>query len=378
MLSLISRDWWVFALRGVAAILFGIMAIASPEITLAALVLLFGAYAFVDGVALLIALARGEAGARRHAWSVGIMGVLGIVASIVTFVWPGITALSLLYIVAFWAIATGVFQTVAAVALRREIEGEFWMGLGGVMSVVFGIFLIVSPGTGLIALVWLVGFWAIVFGASSLGARLPPAWHRRHAAQAGAGALTTIMDRQRRPATQHPTRRWRLRLPRRVGDPLARLTLRPVPTGRRCSPRHPVVSPTGRRARRRPPAAHRRPDHGVRRVRCRSSTSTSLAFVAWMLVFEKSPWPTLTLVVSLEAIFLSTFVMIGQNRQAAFQQAKADHDFREQEQELKTNTELTRAIHRRTSELHERVLGTGPSAAEDSTIGPPSGGAHAP
>jgi uncharacterized membrane protein HdeD (DUF308 family) len=169
MLSLISRDWWIFALRGVAAILFGIVAFASPGITLATLVLLFGAYAFVDGIALLIALARGDAGARRHAWSVGIMGVLGIVASIVTFVWPGITALSLLYLVAVWAITMGVFQVVAAISLRREIEGEFWMGLGGVMSVVFGISLIVSPGTGLVALVWLLGAWAIVFGASSLG-----------------------------------------------------------------------------------------------------------------------------------------------------------------------------------------------------------------
>jgi uncharacterized membrane protein len=82
----------------------------------------------------------------------------------------------------------------------------------------------------------------------------------------------------------------------------------------------------------------------------------AIAFGAWMLFFERSPWPTLTLVVSLEAIFLSTFVMIGQNRQAAFQQAKADHDFLEEEQELKTNTELTREIHRLTSELHEQLL----------------------
>jgi uncharacterized membrane protein len=81
-----------------------------------------------------------------------------------------------------------------------------------------------------------------------------------------------------------------------------------------------------------------------------------LLFALWMLVFEKSPWPTLTLVVSLEAIFLSTFVMIGQNRQAAFQQAKADHDFTEQELELKTNTELTRAIHQLTTELHARLV----------------------
>lgn len=82
----------------------------------------------------------------------------------------------------------------------------------------------------------------------------------------------------------------------------------------------------------------------------------AIAFAGWMLFAESSPWPTLTLVVSLEAIFLSTFVMIGQNRQAAFQQAKADHDFVEQEQELKTNTELTRAIHTLTTEIHHRLL----------------------
>ena len=82
-------------------------------------------------------------------------------------------------------------------------------------------------------------------------------------------------------------------------------------------------------------------------------------FGVWMLVFERSPWPTLTLAVSLEAIFLSTFVMIGQNRQAAFQQAKADHDFAEEEQELKLNTELTREIHGLTRELHQYVLGAG-------------------
>lgn len=87
----------------------------------------------------------------------------------------------------------------------------------------------------------------------------------------------------------------------------------------------------------------------------------AMLFAAWMLVLEKSPWPTLTLVVSLEAIFLSTFVMIGQNRQAAFQQAKADHDFQAQELELKTNTEITREIHALTTELHRRLIERNPS-----------------
>jgi uncharacterized membrane protein len=88
------------------------------------------------------------------------------------------------------------------------------------------------------------------------------------------------------------------------------------------------------------------------------------AFAVWMLLVESSPWPTLTLVVSLEAIFLSTFVMIGQNRQAAFQQAKADHDFVEQELELKTNTEITRAIHTLTTELHRRLVPAEPDPAD--------------
>jgi uncharacterized membrane protein len=86
-----------------------------------------------------------------------------------------------------------------------------------------------------------------------------------------------------------------------------------------------------------------------------------VVFAGWMLFVESNPWPTLTLIVSLEAIFLSTFVMIGQNRQAAFQQAKADHDFQEQELELKTNTDITRQIHRLTAELHRRLL-TEPTA----------------
>lgn len=168
MLGLVARDWWVFAIRGIAAIVFGILAFVWPETTLTVLVILFGAYVFVDGIALLVALARGDTLARQHAWSVGIMGVLGIVAGVITFVAPGVTALSLLYIVAFWSIAMGTFQVISAIALRRELNGEFWMALGGVVSIVFGVLLVAFPGEGLISLVWLVGIWAIVFGGSSL------------------------------------------------------------------------------------------------------------------------------------------------------------------------------------------------------------------
>jgi uncharacterized membrane protein HdeD (DUF308 family) len=168
MLSLVSRDWWVYAIRGVAAILFGIMAVIWPAPTLAVLVLLFGAYAFVDGVALLVALARGDVLARSHKWATGLMGVFGIVVSFVTFVWPGMTALTLLYLVAFWAIAMGVLQIVAAIEFRREIDGELFVVLGGILSIAFGGFLVAFPGAGLLSLVWLVGFWAELFGFSSL------------------------------------------------------------------------------------------------------------------------------------------------------------------------------------------------------------------
>jgi uncharacterized membrane protein HdeD (DUF308 family) len=169
MLGLVARDWWVFAIRGIAAIVFGILAFIWPGTTLAVLVFLFGAYVLVDGAALLVALARGDTVARCHAWAVGVTGVLGIVAGVVTFAWPGLTALSLLYLVAFWAIAMGTFQVIAAVALRRELDGEFWMALGGVASIVFGAFLFAFPGSGLLSLVWLVGIWSVVFGVSSLG-----------------------------------------------------------------------------------------------------------------------------------------------------------------------------------------------------------------
>ena len=169
MLNLVSRDWWVYAVRGVAAILFGTAALVWPGPTLAVLVIMFGAFAFVDGIAMLVALARGDVLARRHAWATGLSGVLGIVIAVATLFWPGITALTLLYLVVFWAISTGILEVAAAIEFRREIKGEIWMILSGVLSIVFGSLLVIFPGTGLLSLVWLVGFYAIVFGFSSLG-----------------------------------------------------------------------------------------------------------------------------------------------------------------------------------------------------------------
>ena len=141
-----------------------------PGPTLAVLVLLFGAYAFVDGVALLVALARGDVLARQPRVDHGADWARSASSSsIVTLLWPGMTALTLLYLVAIWAIAMGILQITAAIEFRREIDGEFFVVLGGIFSIVFGGLLVAFPGAGLLSLVWLVGHWAELFGLSSLG-----------------------------------------------------------------------------------------------------------------------------------------------------------------------------------------------------------------
>jgi uncharacterized membrane protein HdeD (DUF308 family) len=156
-----ARHWWAFALRGVAAVVFGILAFAWPGLTLTVLVLFWGAYALVDGVLALIAAFRTE---NDHRWGLLLEGVVGIAAGIVTFLYPGLTALVLLYIIAAWAIITGALELYAAYRLRRVIHNELWLALGGVASLLFGIVLLAAPGAGALAVVWLIGAYAIVFG----------------------------------------------------------------------------------------------------------------------------------------------------------------------------------------------------------------------
>jgi len=168
MLDLLGRNWWVLAIRGVIAIAFGILAFVQPGITLAVLVTLVAAYFVLDGVSLLATYVRGDPAARQAGWSVAIIGILGIVVGIAAFVWPNITALWLLAVVAVWAIVTGILQVIAAIRLRREIEGELLLAIAGVISVAFGAYLLINPSDGLLSLVWLVGFWAIAFGVINL------------------------------------------------------------------------------------------------------------------------------------------------------------------------------------------------------------------
>jgi uncharacterized membrane protein HdeD (DUF308 family) len=163
LLSFVTNRWWVVLLRGICGVVFGILAFVWPGLTLLSLVLLYGAYALVDGI---LSIGCGVAGraATRSWWVMIIVGLLGVAAGIVTFMYPGITAIVLLVIIAFAAIVRGVFEIAAGIRLRKEIEGEFWLILGGVLSIVFGVFLLLRPGVGALAVVWLIGGYAIVFG----------------------------------------------------------------------------------------------------------------------------------------------------------------------------------------------------------------------
>ena len=173
MLEYLGRNWGWVVLRGVVAVLFGAVAFGWPNITLAALVILWGAYAFADGVLALIAAWQVRDQGRPF-WSLLIVGVLGIAAGAVTFMWPAMTALTLLMFIAAWAVVMGVFQIAAAVRLREEIQGEWRLGLSGLLSVIFGIVMFAQPGAGALALIWVIGAYAILFGILliALGVRL--------------------------------------------------------------------------------------------------------------------------------------------------------------------------------------------------------------
>jgi uncharacterized membrane protein HdeD (DUF308 family) len=158
MVRLLAQHWWVVLLRGIAAILFGLMAFAWPGLTIAVLVLFWGAYALVDGIFAVVSGIRAKWG------SVIFLGVLGIAAGLITFFWPAITAIALLYLIAFWALFVGLLQIVAAVRLRREIQGEWLWILSGILMVILGLLLVVHPGAGALSVIWMIACFAFVWG----------------------------------------------------------------------------------------------------------------------------------------------------------------------------------------------------------------------
>jgi uncharacterized membrane protein HdeD (DUF308 family) len=180
MVDVLARNWWALVLRGIAAIVFGLLAFFIPGVALFVLVILFGAYSLVDGVLAVVAAFRA---AQTHTrWmSFALEGLVGIAVGLVTFFWPHITALALVYVIAFWAIVTGIFELVAALQLRKHIQNEWLLILGGILSIVFGVWISFEPGGGALAVVWIIAWYAILFGVLlvGLGLRL-----RGHAARA--------------------------------------------------------------------------------------------------------------------------------------------------------------------------------------------------
>ncbi len=166
MITTLTRNWWALILRGVLALLFGLVAFVWPGLTILSFIFVFGFYALLDGIFALKAAWSNRSSDRW--WVLLLEGLLGLAAGVIAFISPGITALALLSVIAAWAILTGVLEIVAAIRLRQEIENEVWLGLAGLASIVFGVLLVIWPNSGLVTLSWIVGFYAIVFGISML------------------------------------------------------------------------------------------------------------------------------------------------------------------------------------------------------------------
>jgi uncharacterized membrane protein HdeD (DUF308 family) len=170
----LSQNWWAVVLRGLAGMAFGLVTFFAPGISLAALVLVFGAYAFADGVLAIISAIRRDRATGERWWLLLLEGIAGIGAGVVTLFWPGITALVLLYVIAAWALVTGALEIFAAIKLRKAISGEWLLILSGILSIALGVLLVLFPGPGALALVIWIGAYAFVFGALllALGLRL--------------------------------------------------------------------------------------------------------------------------------------------------------------------------------------------------------------
>lgn len=163
MLQSIASNWWLYALRGVAAIIFGVLAFISPAATVLALVLIFGIYAIADGVLALFAAFQMRKDF-SHWWVVLLEGLAGILVGIIAVVYPVLTAGTLLLLIAFWAVFTGIMEIIAAIRLRNEIKNEWLLILTGILSVILGVLLVAFPLTGSLAVVWMIGFYAVIFG----------------------------------------------------------------------------------------------------------------------------------------------------------------------------------------------------------------------
>jgi uncharacterized membrane protein HdeD (DUF308 family) len=162
----LARNWWAIAIRGALGILFGVIAFLVPGATMLSLVLLFAAYSLVDGVMAVVASVR--AAQRHDRWgALAIEGLVGIVTGIVAFAWPGLTVVAFVLLVAAWALVTGALMLAAAFRLGPD-HGRWWLVLGGIASVLYGVLLLIAPLIGALVLTWWIGAYAIIFGVSLL------------------------------------------------------------------------------------------------------------------------------------------------------------------------------------------------------------------
>lgn len=168
LLQRLAENWWMFLFRGIAAIVFGFLAFAWPGLTILTLALLWGAYALVDGAfALWAAIAAKQAGSEPR-WWLAIVGALGVVAGLAALIFPAAAAGALVLVIAAWAIATGIAQIWGAIRLRKELEKEWLLMLAGGISVAFGVLVFLQPVSGALAIVWIIGTFAILIGCNHI------------------------------------------------------------------------------------------------------------------------------------------------------------------------------------------------------------------
>jgi uncharacterized membrane protein HdeD (DUF308 family) len=168
MIVVVAGDWRSHALRGVAAALFGVAALVWPGLTLTALVVLFGAFALVEGLFTVSGVVSGELRSGERTWPLVLHGIAGVLTGVITFFWPDVTALALLYIIAVWALLTGLLELADAYRFRKTLRNDWILAVAGVLRVAFGVILIAAPGEGALAITWAIGWFALLWGAMHL------------------------------------------------------------------------------------------------------------------------------------------------------------------------------------------------------------------
>ena len=159
----LARHWWVFLVRGLVAIAFGLVAFFYPVATLYTFILFYAVFSIVDGLFALMSAVRGQEGMGAR-WWLALIGVLGVVAGIAAYLWPGLTALALLTLIGIWALVYGVVEIVGAIRLRKEIDNEWLLLIHGILAALFGLIFLVRPGAGALALIWLIASFALASG----------------------------------------------------------------------------------------------------------------------------------------------------------------------------------------------------------------------